>query len=120
MSKYLEFKKGEEGMELILKPEASEEAKALLEEYKNGDLDQYDLFIKLADTSIGKEIEMIHPSKVGHFLEGVILGTDVSFDEEGEILETDDSTYYCYPDQENSDPFEKLFEEGKVLFVIAE
>ena len=120
--KYLSVETNEEeDLVLTLTEEGKQLESTAYEQYKQGEKDQFDLFLELSqDLRENKEFEMINPAKVGHFIDGVIIGFNISIDENGDIDENDDSIYYCYPDQENTDPFEELYKNGSVTYVLAE
>ncbi len=83
--------------------------------------DVHEVFTKLSpDLAADGTFTLIHPAKVGAFIEGVVIGTDVTTDENGDIDETDDTVYYCFVDPEDRDPIDILVSEGKVTFTVAE
>lgn len=118
--KFISLEINEEN-DLVLTLNTDVNVDGIKSEYEKDNLDPHVAFTALAgDILDSDEIRVIPQEKVGGLLEGIIIGTDVSFDENGDLKETDDSNYYCYPDQENTDPVELLLAGQPVTFVVAE
>ncbi|CAB4185456.1 hypothetical protein UFOVP1492_58 [uncultured Caudovirales phage] len=98
----------------------NEEAVEYLRQYKEGEITDRDffqsfLFDVFAPTKLSILPEALSDGQFG----GVVLAFDFA-EENGEPIETDDTCYYCFPDQEITDPVETLLTTGKIEYALAE
>lgn len=115
----VQFVPGDEKLTIICDP-TNEEVQEYLRQYKEGEITDREFFESFMFDVFQPTNLCILPEQ---FSDGQFGGVVLAFDfkeENGEPVETDDTCYYCFPDQEITDPVETLLTSGKIEYALAE